>query len=172
MEKTELDLLEEADWLFRKMVRKFVKERDKIIIEGVMLPGFLILKKIIQEGEQRLTDLAEELDLTSGAITAICDKLENRGFAVRKRHNEDRRIVLLEITDSGREFIERNNGIGLNLISVLFSGFSLEEIQQQIDVYRHLINNLEGLAGEILSLAKENENKKDSTIQKSRFLTY
>ncbi|MED4454193.1 MarR family transcriptional regulator [Metabacillus fastidiosus] len=172
MEKTELDLLEEADWLFRKMVRKFVKERDKIIIEGVMLPGFLILKKIIQEGEQRLTDLADELDLTSGAITAICDKLEDRGFAVRKRHNEDRRIVLLEITDSGREFIERNNDIGLNLISVLFSGFSLEEIQLQIDVYRHLINNLEGLAGEILSLGKENENKKDSTIQKSHFLTY
>ncbi|WHY69625.1 hypothetical protein [Neobacillus sp. SuZ13] len=40
------ELLEKADWLFRKMVRKFVKERDKINIEGIMLPGFMILKKI------------------------------------------------------------------------------------------------------------------------------
>ncbi|WP_425415448.1 hypothetical protein [Peribacillus loiseleuriae] len=34
------ELLEVADCLFRK----FVKERDKINIEGIMLPGFMILK--------------------------------------------------------------------------------------------------------------------------------
>ncbi|RJS61759.1 MarR family transcriptional regulator [Bacillus sp. PK3_68] len=172
MDKNKMDLLEEADWLFRKMVRKFIKERDKIMIEGVMLPGFLILKKIIQAGEQRLTDLAEELDLTSGAITAICDKLEGRRFAIRKRHNEDRRIVLLGITDEGREFIARNNEVGVNLISILFEGFSHEEIKVQIEMYRRLINNLEGLSDDVLSLAKERKNKKDSSIQKKRFLTY
>ncbi|MGG1220130.1 MarR family transcriptional regulator [Priestia endophytica] len=166
------ELLEEADWLFRKMVRKFIKERDKIIIEGVILSGFLILRKIIRDGEQRLTDLAEELDLTSGAITAICDKLEGRGFAVRKRHKEDRRIVLLDITDEGRKFLNRNGDIGVNMISVLFDGFSTKEIKLQIDAYQRLISNLENLSCEILTLAKENKNKKDSSIQKNRFLTY
>ncbi|KAB2492730.1 MarR family winged helix-turn-helix transcriptional regulator [Priestia endophytica] len=172
MDEMKQELLEEADWLFRKMVRKFIKERDKIIIEGVILSGFLILRKIIRDGEQRLTDLAEELDLTSGAITAICDKLEGRGFAVRKRHKEDRRIVLLDITDEGRKFLNRNGDIGVNMISVLFDGFSTKEIKLQIDAYQRLISNLENLSCEILTLAKENKNKKDSSIQKNRFLTY
>ncbi|WP_018393145.1 MarR family transcriptional regulator [Bacillus sp. 37MA] len=172
MEKNKLDLLEETDWLFRKMVRKFVKERDKIIIEGVMLPGFLILRKIIQDGEQRLTDLAEELDLTSGAITFICDKLEDRSFAVRKRHSQDRRTVLLDITDKGREFIGRNSQVGTNMVSVLFNNFTLKEIELQIDLYRRLINNLDGLSDEILSLAKEKEDQNDPPSHNSRFLTY
>ncbi|MCM3790858.1 MarR family transcriptional regulator [Domibacillus indicus] len=170
MENIDMELLEEADWLFRKMVRKFIKERDKITIEGVMLPGFLILKKIIQDGEQRLTDLAVELDLTSGAITAICDKLESRGFAARKRHKEDRRMVLLDVTDEGRAFLNRNSDIGANLISILFGGFSTEEIRLQIQLYSRLINNLEGLSGEIMSLEKES--KKASSIQNNRFLSY
>ena len=43
--------LEEIDWLFRRMVRKFVKERDKVSVEGIALPGLLILTKIARDGE-------------------------------------------------------------------------------------------------------------------------
>ncbi|TPV42535.1 MarR family winged helix-turn-helix transcriptional regulator [Bacillus dicomae] len=157
MNKTMPTLIEETDWLFRKLVRKFVKERDKIKIEGIMLPGFLILNKIIKDGEQRLIDLAEELDFTSGAITALCDKLEERGFAVRKRHQEDRRTVLLDITDEGRNFIQRNNSIRTNFISVLFDGFSTEELQVQIEVFQRLSHNVEHLSNTIMALTNEND---------------
>lgn len=50
--------LQELDHLFRKSVRKFVKERDKISIEGISLPGLMILRKVMSSGEQRLSDLA------------------------------------------------------------------------------------------------------------------
>lgn len=78
MSDRDWEALERTDWLFRKMVRRFVKERDRISVEGISLPGMLILHKIIREGEQRLGDLAEQLDFTSGAITALTDKLEKR----------------------------------------------------------------------------------------------
>ncbi|MDA1969077.1 MarR family transcriptional regulator, partial [Bacillus cereus] len=146
----------ETDWLFRKMVRKFVKERDKIKIEGIMLPGILILNKIIRDGEQRLTDLAEELDFTSGAITALCDKLEERGLAIRKRHQEDRRITLLDITEDGLKFIKRNNKIRTSFMSVLFDGFSTEELQVQTEIFKRLAHNLEHLSDTIMKLSNEN----------------
>lgn len=156
MNKTMPTLIEETDWLFRKMVRKFVKERDKIKIEGIMLPGFLILNKIIQDGEQRLTDLAEELDLTSGAITALCDKLEEKGLAVRKRNQEDRRIILLDITEDGLNFIKRNHNVRTSFMSVLFDGFSPEELQLQIEVFKRLAYNLEHLSHTIMKQSNEN----------------
>ncbi|MGE7859570.1 MarR family winged helix-turn-helix transcriptional regulator [Bacillus mobilis] len=156
MNKTMPTLIEETDWLFRKMVRKFVKERDKIKIEGIMLPGFLILNKIIQDGEQRLTDLAEELDLTSGAITALCDKLEEKGLAVRKRYQEDRRIILLDITEDGLKFIKRNHNMRTSFMSVLFDGFSPEELQLQIEVFKRLAYNLEHLSHTIMKQSNEN----------------
>lgn len=173
--------LEEIDWLFRKMVRKFVKERDKVTIEGITLPGLLILHKIIRDGEQKLSDLAEQLDLTSGAITALCDKLEEKGFAVRKRMAEDRRTVLLNITDTGREMFERNRNIGSRCFTILFDGFADKELDAQKQIYQQIIENLESFAETILDLAKENveqhssgpqsETKEQPTV-KSSFLRY
>lgn len=156
MENLSPHYLEEADWLFRKMVRKFVKERDKITIEGITLPGLMILNKVIHEGEQRLGDLAEELDFTSGAITALCDKLEERDFAVRRRVPEDRRTVLLDITDQGREMYARNQNIGHRCISIMFDGISEEALIAQSGLFRQIINNLEQFSGKILELAKAN----------------
>ncbi|WP_270782909.1 MULTISPECIES: MarR family transcriptional regulator [unclassified Bacillus cereus group] len=121
-----------------------------------MLPGILILNKIIRDGEQRLTDLAEELDFTSGAITALCDKLEERGLAIRKRHQEDRRITLLDITEDGLKFIKRNNKIRTSFMSVLFDGFSTEELQVQTEVFKRLAHNLEHLSDTIMKLSNEN----------------
>ncbi len=147
--------LEEADWLFRKMVRRFVKERDKILIEGITLPALLILHKIIRDGKQQLGDLAEELDFTSGAVTALCDKLEEKGFAFRCK-GEDRRTVWLDITDQGREMFQRNRNIGKRCVNVLFEGFSEDELSDQIGGYRRIIGNLERFSAEILQLAREN----------------
>lgn len=175
------DLIE-VDDLFRRMVRKFVKERDKIAVEGVSLPGLMILNKIIRDGEQKLSDLAEQLDFTSGAITAICDKLEKFGFAIRKRKAEDRRTILLDITDEGRAMIKRQGNIGRCGMQLLFAGFSQMELHVQKEIYRVLNRNLNGFAEKILALAQENEQREqpaeneaappDDSAEAKKFLSY
>lgn len=146
MHEKDWALYEEADWLFRRLVRKFVKERDKISVEGITLPGMLILNSINREGEQRMGELAEQLDFTSGAVTALCDKLEAGGFAVRIRSESDRRSVALDITDKGRELLRRNSGLSGHMIDILFGGFTPEELEHQIAFSRRLLEKLEGFA--------------------------
>ncbi|MBP1999648.1 DNA-binding MarR family transcriptional regulator [Paenibacillus shirakamiensis] len=154
-------LLEEIDSLFRATVRKFVKERDKVTVEGIALPGLLILSKILRDGEQKLSMLAEQLDFTSGAITALCDKLEAKGFAVRRRLPEDRRSVLLDITQEGKAMMERNRNIGIRCITLLFEGFSAEELEEQKHLYQRLIQQLEHFSSTLLSLAEDNAKKQE-----------
>lgn len=146
---------EELDWYFRRMVRKFVKERDKVSVEGISLPGLLVLHKIEREGEQKLSDLGEQLDFTSGAVTGICDKLEAKGLAVRKPKPNDRRTVLLTITDEGRAFLERYAGVGERCITLLFDGFTPEELAAQSDYYQRIAANLERFSETILQLAED-----------------
>ncbi|MBB6731809.1 MarR family winged helix-turn-helix transcriptional regulator [Cohnella zeiphila] len=183
MSELNQEALKEVDDLFRRMVRKFVKERDKISVEGVALPGLMILHKIVRDGEQKLSDLAEQLIFTSGAITAICDKLEKRGFAVRRRAEGDRRAVLLDITGEGRAMIERQSNIGSCSMNLLFAGFGHLELEIQKEIYRTLVRNLEGFSEKILALAKENENRpspprenapgrREEPAKPDRFLTY
>jgi len=178
MADIEWSQLEEVDWLFRRMVRKFIKERDKISIEGIALPGLLILHKIVRDGEQKLGDLAEQLDLSSGAITALCDKLEEKSFAVRRRMTEDRRTVMLDITEEGRSMLGRNREIGQRYITLLFGKFTEQEIDSQKVIYRQMTHNLERFAETILELIRENaehpkeQPPRESSEKGNRFLHY
>jgi DNA-binding MarR family transcriptional regulator len=43
-------------------------------------------------------DLAKESGLTTGAVTAVIDRLERAGYARRVRDDEDRRRVTVEVT--------------------------------------------------------------------------
>jgi DNA-binding MarR family transcriptional regulator len=47
-------------------------------------------------------DLAKQSGLTTGAVTAVLDRLEDAGYVRRTRDTADRRRVLIEITDEAK----------------------------------------------------------------------
>ncbi len=52
------------------------------------------------------TQLFKGLMLSSAGITSRLDRLESRGLVRRARHPNDRRSVLVELTDEGRTMLE------------------------------------------------------------------
>lgn len=55
--------------------------------------------------------LARELDLSTGAITAMVDRLEKSGHLERRVHPTDRRSQLLAVTQAGREANDKIMGL-------------------------------------------------------------
>jgi DNA-binding MarR family transcriptional regulator len=51
--------------------------------------------------------LAERLCVQHHTAVALVDKLEERSLVLRKRSTEDKRQVLVRLTDSGRDLLER-----------------------------------------------------------------
>ena len=47
--------------------------------------------------------VSERLIVSRATVTGLLDTLERRGYATRKPHPTDRRMLLVEITDEGRE---------------------------------------------------------------------
>src|SRR4051794_17538607 len=47
--------------------------------------------------------LAESLDLTTGTVTALLDRLERAGLVTRTPHPRDRRMLQIELTPLGQE---------------------------------------------------------------------
>lgn len=54
-------------------------------------------------GDQTAGDLAREMGLSTGAVTAMLDRLEKAGYVRRLRDPEDRRRVLVATADLARE---------------------------------------------------------------------
>jgi DNA-binding MarR family transcriptional regulator len=66
----------------------------------------LVLLVFSRAGSLPLGKMGERLQVHPTSITSIIDRLEAAGLVVRRRHPEDGRAVLAEITDAGRAVVE------------------------------------------------------------------
>ena len=66
---------------------------------GISVPEMLALEYLDADGSIGPSELARRLQMTSGAMTALVDRLAASGHVVRERHPADRRRVLVKRTN-------------------------------------------------------------------------
>jgi DNA-binding MarR family transcriptional regulator len=66
----------------------------------------LVLLTFARNGSLPLGKMGERLQVHPTSVTSIVDRLEASGHVVRRRHPDDGRAVLAEITASGRAVVE------------------------------------------------------------------
>ncbi len=60
----------------------------------------------LAHGPHRMGELAERAGTSQASLTGIVDRLEERGLIERTRSLDDRRVVEVNLTESGREEIK------------------------------------------------------------------
>jgi DNA-binding MarR family transcriptional regulator len=66
----------------------------------------LVLLTFARTGALPLGKMGERLQVHPTSITSIIDRLQAAGLVVRRRHPQDGRAVLAEITEAGRAVVE------------------------------------------------------------------
>lgn len=66
----------------------------------------LVLLTFSRRGSLPLGKMGRRLQVHPTSVTSIVGRLESAGLVVRRPHPQDRRTVLAEITDAGREVVE------------------------------------------------------------------
>lgn len=76
---------------------------------GVPSPTAMIVLEVLRGAGEPLhpSTVADRCFLSRPALSSVMDTLERRGFVRRDVHAEDRRRVLVSITEAGRETMER-----------------------------------------------------------------
>jgi DNA-binding MarR family transcriptional regulator len=83
---------------------------------------------LLEQGARSPSDIAAALGLTSGAVTALIDRLERVGFARRVRPAGDRRAVLVELPPDAYGRVGRLYGTIAQAISAAFVEASADEL--------------------------------------------
>ncbi len=65
----------------------------------------MALAHLSLDGPLGPTDLTHRLHMTTGAMTALLDRLAEHDYVVRERHETDRRRIMVRLTTGGRERI-------------------------------------------------------------------
>ena len=74
---------------------------------GVSMARFAILAQLMRSGDHRLTPsaLAERAGITRATVTGLIDGLEKSRWIHRQVHPNDRRSVIVELTEEGVAFL-------------------------------------------------------------------
>jgi DNA-binding MarR family transcriptional regulator len=91
-------------------------------------------------------ELARASILTSGAMTAVLDRLEEEGLIRREIDSEDRRARRITITEKGRSLIDRALEQRMARHRALNAALTLEEREALSDILRKLLIAVEGEA--------------------------
>jgi MarR family transcriptional regulator, organic hydroperoxide resistance regulator len=92
--------------------------------------------------------LAKNADLSPASMTAMLDQLEEWGLVERRRSAEDRRQVLVSLTDKGREKVEAKKGAWIEKFMAAVGEHSDEELLAAVRVMRTVGGFLDTLGRE------------------------
>ena len=74
---------------------------------GLSMPQFSVMMQLHHKGACGMSEVSERFEITAAAASQLVDKLVQSGFIKRDEDPQDRRAKVLNITDKGRELIQR-----------------------------------------------------------------
>ncbi|UKS24673.1 MarR family transcriptional regulator [Paenibacillus sp. HWE-109] len=101
-------------------------------------PQLFLLFMIAKEGMPKQTHLAEKMGVKPSAITVMIDRLVQSGHVVRKHHETDRRIVLVEVTDTGKAIIKLTEDVQRDIIARGLSQLTPEDRHVLVSAFEQL----------------------------------
>ena len=94
------------------------------------LSDFAVLEVLLHMGPLPVNTIGKRVLLTSGSITTAIQRLEKKNLVQRKRSGQDARVVLITLTEEGRNLILRCSAEHAEKLEDLFALFSNEERDQ------------------------------------------
>jgi MarR family 2-MHQ and catechol resistance regulon transcriptional repressor len=79
----------------------------QIEMRGLTHGQFAVLEALLHLGPLNQCDLARKLLRSGGNVAVVIDNLEKRGWVRRERQKQDRRMVIVRLTFTGRRLIAR-----------------------------------------------------------------
>ena len=88
----------------KEIVRRYKPYLDPL---GLTYTQYITMMVLWSEEKVNVKDLGQRLRLESSTLTPLLKKLEAAGYVTRERSHEDERVLVVTLTDAGRELHDR-----------------------------------------------------------------
>ncbi len=127
---------ERLSHIILEMQRCFVLRLSNQLAPGnVSFPQFFLLAALDQKEVLTMSEIAQKMGHTTAAASGLVARLENLGYVVRASAREDRRKVLVCITDKGSTLVRRIRGEMVDNLMKLMSHLTPDEQKAWLQIY-------------------------------------
>ena len=109
-------------------------------------PSRFVLKKVHELGPVRMSEIGRHMEISKPYMTALVNKLIREGLAERVLDPDDRRVVMIRITDDGRNVLSEFTRIARETVIRKLSSLDSEDISslhQSMKSIRKIISKLD-----------------------------
>jgi MarR family transcriptional regulator, organic hydroperoxide resistance regulator len=120
-------------------------ERSVLAEAGLSFTAFTVLWVLWVWGESEFRDVAVDSGVAKGTLTGVVTTLERRGLVARRRHPDDRRLILVSCTQAGDDLM-----VGLfpcfnDGESRVVSGLASADVRRLAQLLRTVLRTIETL---------------------------
>lgn len=101
---------------------------ERLVRLGISMTQLNIMYTLRRAGVMTMSHLAEVLGVSLSNLTGLVDRIEERGFIERSRVPEDRRVVLVRVTEAGTRMIQENDAVSDELMRTVLARLDPAEL--------------------------------------------
>lgn len=127
-------LAQELDRVVRKIDAHMHKRMPQKDAARVGPMGALLLMQLETSQPCSIQTLADAMGRDNSQLTRLIRDLEQKGVLERKRHETDKRISLIQLTDVGRAFLSGAKDTLTDVVDLVIEPLSPEERRMLVDI--------------------------------------
>lgn len=131
-------LITQIHHLGRRVFSELLKDRGLNIGPG----QGRILFALWQKDGVPINELIKKTLLRKSTLSELVDNLESAGYVKRVQSEEDRRKVLIELTEKTRQMLNVYIEVSVEMTKIFYRGFETEEIDQFEAHLQRVLDNL------------------------------
>jgi DNA-binding MarR family transcriptional regulator len=101
---------------------------ERLVRLGISMAQLHIMYTLERSGEMTMSRLADVLGVSLSNASGLVDRMEERGYIERTRVPEDRRIVLVRVTEAGTRMIQTNDALSDELMRAVLERLNPAEL--------------------------------------------
>lgn len=99
---------------------------------------WFVLKIIGHFKKRNIKDIAEAMEMSSSAATQLVDGLVQSGFVTREEDPNDRRLVQLELSPKGKEYVTTTKNKRINEMAEIFNVLTDKELEEFVRLHKKI----------------------------------
>ncbi|THE13151.1 MarR family transcriptional regulator [Bacillus timonensis] len=117
--------------------------RDDMMKNNLSITEFSVLEVLFHKGKQTIHQIGKSVLVTSGSMTYVIDKLEQKGLLKRSACPDDRRAIHVSLTTDGSELMNRIMPEHEDCVDSVFNSLNSQEVDTLIDLLKRVKEKVE-----------------------------
>ncbi len=131
-------------FLMLMQTSKAIQERirDEMSQNKLNITEFSVLEVLFYQGKQTIQQIGNRVLISSGSMTYVIDKLEQKGIIKRNDCREDRRVIHITLTAKGLNMMENIMPTYQDMVDSFFGDLSGDESKLMVNFLKKVRNKV------------------------------